>query len=263
MPLRLCGKKYPSLRVGKKLNPKKKRIDTLLVERGLAESRAMAQRLIYAGQTQVDGQTILKPSHLAGLAAIISLKNKARFASRGGDKLDHALNLFSISASGKICLDAGASTGGFTDCLLQRGAQKVYAVDVGTGQIHWKLRQDPRVIVMDKTNARYITADLFPERPQFAVIDVSFISLTKVLPAVINVLTSGAGIIALVKPQFEAERGENKRGVVNDPAVRLRVVDEIKQFGIQNLALDFKETCESPLKGPAGNVEFFIYWIKP
>lgn len=234
-----------------------------LVERGLAESRATAQRLIYAGQARIDGQTISKPSQHVGLAAIISLKNKAKFVSRGGDKLDHALNSFSISVSGKICLDVGASTGGFTDCLLQRGAQKVYAVDVGAGQLHWKLAKEKRVMVMDKTNARYLTRGQFPARPQLAAVDVSFISLTKVLPAVINVLTSGASVIALVKPQFEAERNENKHGVVNNPEVRQRVVEKIKQFGIQKLALEFKGNCESPLKGPAGNVEFFIYWIKP
>ena len=233
------------------------------MERGLAESRAKAQSLIYAGQTLVNGQTISKPSHQVELTAIVLLKNQAKFVSRGGDKLDHALNFFGVNVAGTICLDAGASTGGFTDCLLQRGAQKVYAVDVGTGQLHWKLIQDSRVIVLDKINARYLTRELLPERPQLAVIDVSFISLTKVLPAVKNVMTSSAHIIALVKPQFEAERKENKRGVVNNPEVRLRVVEKIKQFGIQKMALEFKEVCESPLKGPAGNVEFFIYWIKP
>ena len=239
------------------------RLDILLAERGLAESRAKAQRLIYAGQAQVDGQTILKPSHEVSLAAVIALKDQAKFVSRGGDKLDHALNVFAVSPAGKICLDVGASTGGFTDSLLQRGAKKVFAVDVGAGQIHWKLRQDQRVIVLDQTNARYLSPDHLAERPQLAVVDVSFISLTKVLPAVINVLTSGASVIALVKPQFEAERRENKRGVVNDPAVRRRVVEDIKQFGTQKLALEFKAVCESPLKGPAGNVEFFIYWIRP
>ncbi|MDO9542666.1 MAG: TlyA family RNA methyltransferase [Kiritimatiellia bacterium] len=245
------------------MNPKRQRLDILLVERGLAESRAKAQSLIYVGNVQVDGQAISKPSQQVELAAIISVKNRAKFVSRGGDKLDHALNFFGVNIAGKICLDAGASTGGFTDCLLQRGAQKVYAVDVGAGQLHWKLRNDQRVVLMNKTNARYLTPRMFPERPELAVVDVSFISLTKVLPAVINVMTSGASVIALVKPQFEAERKENKRGVVNNPEVRLRVVEKIKQFGIQKMALEFKGSCESPLKGPAGNVEFFIYWIKP
>lgn len=239
------------------------RLDMLLVERGLAESRAKAQRLIYAGQVRIDGQLADKPSHLIRPDVSISMKAIPRFVSRGGDKLDYAMNTFAVNVEGKICLDAGASTGGFTDCLLQRGARKVFALDVGTGQIHWKLRQDPRVIVMDKTNARYLSPGMLPENPELAVIDVSFISLTKVLPAVINVLVSGAYIIALVKPQFEAERHENKRGVVNNPEIRARVVEMIRQFGMQKLALDFKGSCESPLKGPAGNVEFFICWVKP
>ena len=228
----------------------------------MAESRAKAQGLIYAGQALVNGQTISKPSHQVELGAIVALKNQAKFVSRGGDKLDHALNLFGINVAGKICLDAGASTGGFTDCLLQRGAQKVYAVDVGKGQLHWKLTNDSRVMALDKTNARYLARESLPEKPQMAVIDVSFISLTKVLPAVINILASGAIVVVLVKPQFEAERNENKRGVVNNPEVRARIVETIKQFGMQKLGLEFKGSCESPLKGPAGNVEFFIYWTK-
>ena len=241
----------------------KQRLDTALVERGLAESRAKAQSLIYAGQVRIEGQSAVKPSQEIKPERNITIASRPRFASRGGDKLDHALNVFEINVEGKICLDAGASTGGFTDCLLQRGAKKLFSLDVGKGQIHWKLLNDPRVIVMDKTNARYLTAEMFPEKPELAVIDVSFISLTKVLPAVINILVSGAPVIALVKPQFEAARNENKRGVVHDPAVRARVVEMIKQFGIQKAGLDFKKSCESPLKGPAGNVEFFIYWIKP
>ena len=245
------------------MTTKRQRLDILLVERGLAESRAKAQGLIYAGQVRIDGQTISKPSHQVELAAIIALKNQPKFVSRGGDKLDHALNVFAVNVAGKICLDAGASTGGFTDCLLQRGAQKVFAVDVGAGQLHWKLIKDSRVVVLDKINARYLTPRMFTERPDLAVVDVSFISLTKVLPAVIDILVSGAFIIALVKPQFEAERKENKRGVVHSQDVRLRVLENIKQFGIQKMALEFKADCESPLKGPAGNVEFFIYWIKP
>jgi 23S rRNA (cytidine1920-2'-O)/16S rRNA (cytidine1409-2'-O)-methyltransferase len=241
----------------------KQRLDTALVERGLAESRARAQSLIYAGQVRIEGQSAVKPSQEIEPGTDISLAGRPRFASRGGDKLDRALDIFEIKVSGRICLDAGASTGGFTDCLLQRGAQKVFAVDVGTGQIHWKLSKDPRVIVMDKTNARHLAAEMFPEKPELAAVDVSFISLTKVLPAVINVMVHNAPVIALVKPQFEAERRENKRGVVRDPAVRARVVEMIKRFGIEEAGLDFRGICESPLKGPAGNVEFFIYWIKP
>ena len=239
------------------------RLDMALVERGLAESRAKAQRLIYAGQVRIGGQPAAKPSQQIHSDLAITVTAQPRFVSRGGDKLEHALNFFGISVSGKTCLDTGASTGGFTDCLLQRGARKVFAVDVGQGQLHWKLLKDPRVIVMDKTNARYLTGELFSGKPQLAVVDVSFISLTKVLPAVINALIPGGIIIALVKPQFEAERSENQRGVVKDPEVRQRVLEKIKQFGTQNLALEFKAVCESPLKGPAGNVEFFIYWTKP
>jgi len=245
------------------LKTNKQRLDLLLVERGLAESRARAQGLIYAGQVQIDGQDALKPSQEVNPAATITLKSKAKFASRGGDKLAYALDFFGVKAEGKICLDAGASTGGFTDCLLQNGARKVFAVDVGAGQIHWKLRNDPRVVLMDRTNARHLAPGQFPESPELAVIDVSFISLTKVLPAVISVLISGANVIALVKPQFEAERSENKRGVVVNPETRRRVVEKIKLFGIQELGMEFKGECVSPLKGPAGNVEFFVYWIKP
>lgn len=244
------------------MNPKRQRLDTLLVARGLAESRAQAQRLIYAGGVRVAGHPICKPSHAVEIAAPVALKTPAKFVSRGGDKLDQALNYFAVDVAGKTCLDAGASTGGFTDCLLQRGARKVYAVDVGKGQLHWKLVKDQRVCMFAETNARYLKADIFPERPELAVIDVSFISLTKILPAVINVLTPGALIIALVKPQFEAERHENKRGVVRSAEVRARILEAIKEFGEQAMRLDFKGTCESPLRGPAGNSEYFICWIK-
>jgi len=238
----------------------RQRLDTLLVERGLAESRAKAQGLIYAGNVLIKGQPVVKPGSQIGPEAVISLKSQERFVSRGGEKLDYALNFFNVNMEGKICLDAGASTGGFTDCLLQRGAQKVIAVDVGLGQLHWKLRDDPRIVVMDKTNARYLAPAQFAVKPQIAVADVSFISLTKVLPAVLSVLASDAEIIALVKPQFEAERKEAKRGVVRSDEVRLQVLEKIKKFGEDEMHLAFKGSCASPLKGPAGNVEYFIYW---
>jgi len=241
---------------------KRQRLDTLLVERGFAESRAKAQALIYSGNVLLNGQTVLKPGCEAGPDAAIALKSREKFVSRGGEKLDYALDFFSVSVRERICLDAGASTGGFTDCLLQRGAQKVFAVDVGLGQLHWKLRNDNRVTIMDKTNARYLTADQFYIKPQIAVVDVSFISLTKVLPAVINVLASGAEIISLVKPQFEAERKDAKRGVVRSEEVRLQVLEKIKKFGEEKLLLKFKASCASPLKGPAGNIEYFIHWAK-
>lgn len=235
----------------------------LLVERGLAESRAKAQALIYAGQVRVDEQVVLKPSLQLRSDAQISIAALLRFVSRGGEKLDHALDRFAISVKDKICLDVGASTGGFTDCLLQRGAQKVYAVDVGAGQLHWKLMNDKRVVAINKKNARYLESGEFADKPQVAVVDVSFISLTKVLPAVISILVSGGIIVALVKPQFEAERGENKGGVVRSAEVHAHVVEKIRQFGVQEMGLEFKGECESPLKGPAGNVEFFIFWVKP
>lgn len=244
------------------LKSNRQRLDTLLAERGLAESRAKAQRLIYAGAVLVDGQIVAKPGQPVDAAAKIALKQQAKFVSRGGDKLEHALNVFAIDVQGKICLDAGASTGGFTDCLLQRGAQKVFAVDVGKGQLHWKLRQDKRVVILDKTNARYLAAGQFAEKPQLAVIDVSFISLTKVLPAVINVLNSEAGIVALVKPQFEAERQEIKRGVVKKSETHSRVLEKIRLYGEKEMGLHFRGVCKSPLKGPAGNIEFFICWVK-
>lgn len=241
----------------------KQRLDLLLVERGLAESRAKAQRLIYAGQVRVNGQIVSKPSQQVLPNFPISVTANPRFASRGGEKLDYALTFFKINVSGKICLDAGASTGGFTDCLLQRGARTVFAVDVGMGQLHWKLRNDPRVVILDKTNAKYLTGEQFTEQPQLATLDVSFISLTKVLPAVISIMSSGGTIVALVKPQFEAGRGQTKGGVVRSSEVRQQVVENIRQFGERELSLRFRAACESPLKGPAGNVEFFIYWTMP
>ncbi|MDD5483138.1 MAG: TlyA family RNA methyltransferase [Kiritimatiellae bacterium] len=240
----------------------KQRIDTLLLERGFAESRAKAQALVLAGQVRVDGQVVAKASQMVAPEAAVALAEKTRFASRGGDKLDHALNFFGVNVAGKICLDTGASTGGFTDCLLQRGAAKVFAVDVGKGQLHWKLRNDARIVIMDKTNARYLTAEQLAEKPQLAALDVSFISLTKVLPAVINIVASGGMIVALVKPQFEAERHEIKRGVVRSAEARLRALEKIRQFGAEKMHLTFKGACESPLKGPAGNIEYFICWTK-
>ena len=194
--------------------------------------------------------------------SLISVAAGQRFASRGGDKLEHALNVFAVSVAGKICLDAGASTGGFTDCLLQRQARKVFAVDVGRGQMHWKLRNDPRVVILDGANARYLEAAQFPEKPHLATVDVSFISLTKVLPAVINLLSSGGMIVALVKPQFEAERRLVKKGVVRCPETHRMVMDKIRKFGEEQM-LRFNGECESPLKGPEGNTEFFIHWTKP
>lgn len=239
----------------------KQRLDVLLVERGIAETREKAQHLIREGQVLIKGQLADKPGHTHDSEAEISVKATPRFVSRGGEKLEAAFTAFDLHATGKVCLDAGASTGGFTDCLLQHGAAKVYAVDVGKGQLHWKLRNDPRVAVMEKINARYLKPGDLPEKPVLAVVDVSFISLTKVLPAVISILDLPAELVTLIKPQFEAGREEvGKGGVVRDEAVRAAVVERIRAWGTRELGLKWLGVHESPIRGPAGNVEFLAYW---
>ena len=241
----------------------KERLDVILVERGLSESREQAQRLIGAGKVRVAGQVASKQGHRFDVESVVEVEASERFVSRGGDKLEAAFIAFNPDVKDLICLDVGASTGGFTDCLLQHGAAKVFAVDVGKGQLHWKLRNDPRVVVMEKINARHLSSDSLPEKPCFAVVDVSFISLTKVLPAVINVLEKQAHIVTLIKPQFEAGREQvEKGGVVRDTDVRAAVVAGIKDFGGKELGLEWLGVCESPLKGPAGNVEFLAFWEK-
>jgi 23S rRNA (cytidine1920-2'-O)/16S rRNA (cytidine1409-2'-O)-methyltransferase len=242
---------------------KRVRLDQRVVELGLAESREKAQRLIRAGVVRVGGHPVSKPGHEIRETDPITLTEKERFVSRGGGKLEAAFQHFNLKVDGLICLDVGASTGGFTDCLLQHGASRVYAVDVGRGQLHWKLQQDERVVVMDEINARHLKPNAFPDRPAFAVMDVSFISLTKVLPAVTQVLADGGGIVTLIKPQFEAGREQVGRGgVVRDPAVRAGVIERVRLFGERELALKWVGVCESPLTGPAGNVEFLAYWRK-
>lgn len=237
------------------------RLDQLLAECGQAESREKAQRLILAGMVRVNGRMADKPGRRIPPDAEVTVKAGARFVGRGGKKLEQAFQAFSLEAQGLTCLDVGASTGGFTDCLLQHGAARVYAIDVGTGQLHWKLRNDARVVIMDKVNARYLAPQDLPEPIDLATVDVSFISLTKILPAVKNILYSGARIITLIKPQFEAERQEVCRGgVVRDPGARQRVIERIRIFGENDLGLKWLDICESPLKGPAGNVEYLAYW---
>ncbi len=241
----------------------KVRLDQLVVRRGLAESRERAQRLILAGDVQVDGRTEIKASRPVPEEAEVVLLEAERFVSRGGGKLEAAFRHFGLGVEGSVCVDVGASTGGFTDCLLQHGAARVYAVDVGRGQLHARLRSDPRVTVLDEVNARYLKPGDLPEPAAFAVVDVSFISLTKILPALVGVLTPGAQIVTLIKPQFEAGRREvGKGGVVRDEAVRARVVEEIRAFGAGRLGLSWIGVCESPLKGPAGNVEYLALWKK-
>jgi 23S rRNA (cytidine1920-2'-O)/16S rRNA (cytidine1409-2'-O)-methyltransferase len=243
---------------------KKVRLDQLLVEKGLAESREKARRLVLAGQVLVDGQPSPKPGHSMLPDHSITLKEVERFVSRGGEKLEGAMEAFKLDLTGKVCLDIGSSTGGFTDCMLQHGAAKVYAVDVGKGQLHWKLRKDPRVIVMEGVNARYLTPTDLPEPADFASIDTSFISLTNILPAVKGLLKPGGEIVSLIKPQFEAgkEEVDKGRGVITDPAIHEAVVSKIRKFGTEELNLEWIGLATSPLKGPKGNIEFLAYWRK-
>ncbi len=242
----------------------RRRLDEALVLRGRAESRAQAQRLIRAGRVRVDGQRVDKPSRPVAPESEISVDAPPRFVSRGGEKLEAAMAQFSLDVAGAVCLDVGASTGGFTDCLLQRGAARVIALDVGRGQLHWRLRSDPRVTVLEGVNARALRPEDLPERPAFACVDVSFISLRKVLPAVAAAVAPGSPIVTLIKPQFEAGRGEVARGgVVRDPEVRRRVVDELRRFGVESLGLTWIGAIESPLRGPAGNVEYLAVWRRP
>lgn len=243
-------------------NLHKTRLDILLTERGLAESRSQAQRLVMAGQVRVDGQVAAKPSDKVPENAQISVEHGPRFVSRGGEKLEGALQAFGLQQmEGMVCADLGASTGGFTDCLLQHGAARVYAVDVGYGILHWKLRNDPRVVVMERLNARFVTG--FPEPVQFVTIDASFISLKILLPVVKSWwLQSGGQVVALIKPQFEAGREEVARGdgVVRDAAVHRKVLREVLAFARQE-GFAVRGLVRSSLLGPKGNTEFLV-WLE-
>ena len=235
----------------------KVRLDVLLVSRGLAESREKAKAVIMEGKVFVKGQREDKAGAMFDEAAPIEIHGqKLRYVSRGGLKLEKAVEHFDLKLEGKVCMDVGSSTGGFTDCMLQNGAAKVYAVDVGTNQLDWKLRSDPRVVCMEKTNIRYLLPEQLDEKPEFASIDVAFISLTKVLRPVRELLTPDGQVAALIKPQFEAGREKvGKKGVVRDPAVHLEV---IQQF-LKNAAdADFtvKDMTFSPIRGPEGNIEY-------
>jgi 23S rRNA (cytidine1920-2'-O)/16S rRNA (cytidine1409-2'-O)-methyltransferase len=239
------------------------RLDQALVERGLCESREKAKRAIMAGQTKINGHPARKPSDQVKPEDELTLATPEKFVSRGGLKLEHALDYFHLDVSGQTAIDVGASTGGFTDCLLQRGTVKVYAVDVGQGQLAWKLRRDPRVVVMEKTNARVLTPAHFPPSfvpPDLAVIDCSFISLRTILPPVVALLRPSAKIVALLKPQFEAGKAEADRGagVIRDPAIHQRVLSELNQFVTACGGLRWLGVTESPVLGPAGNKEFLV-----
>jgi len=244
---------------------KRQRLDLMLVERGLSESREKAKRVILAGEVLVNDAPATKAGHEFPLDCEIRVKQPERFVGRGGLKLEAAFEHFStLNSEGKCCVDIGASTGGFTDCLLQHGAASVYAVDVGRAQLHSRLVADPRVHVMDKCNARYLHAEDLPETPSLAVTDVSFISLRLILPAIDRLLCPGGEIIALIKPQFEAGREDvGKGGVVRDPALRQSIVRRIRDFGTETLGWEWLDFCPSPIQGPAGNVEFLSYWRKP
>lgn len=241
----------------------KKRIDVLLFERGLAPSREKARTLIMAGSVYVNNQKFDKPGDTVSDDAEIEVRGSTlKYVSRGGLKLEKAMHLFPIDLNGKICMDIGASTGGFTDCMLQNGAQKVYSVDVGYGQLAWQLRQDPRVVNLERTNARYLTREQVPEEIDFFSVDVSFISLRIILPAVRPLLRDGGQAVCLIKPQFEAGREKvGKKGVVRDRAVHEEVVETICRFALENgysvLGLTF-----SPVKGPEGNIEYLVYLEK-
>lgn len=239
----------------------RKRLDLVLVERGLASSRTLAQRLIQAGRVLVNGQIADKPARLVPAEAQIELQERPRYVSQGGYKLEKALRVFQIDVTGRVCLDVGASTGGFTDCLLQHGAKRVYAVDVGKGQLDWRLRRDPRVVVLEGVNARYLTREQVGEPVDVATVDVSFISVKKILPALTELVKPDGDLVVLVKPQFEAGREHVRRGgVVKDPRVHERVLADVAEFAAKELGLSVQGATHSPLKGPAGNIEFFLHW---
>jgi len=240
---------------------KKIRLDQLLLNNKLAESREKAQRLIRAGYVKVNEHIITKPSSTFPYDVSIELKKKEQYVSRGGYKLEKALKTFDINLNNLIALDIGSSTGGFTDCILQNGAKSVFAVDCGSNQLHYNLRQDPRVVVMEKINARYLNSNLIPVAVDFCSIDTSFISLTKILPPLKNIIKPGGIIVSLIKPQFEAGKEHvEKGGVVRDKHVHHAVIEKIKNFGVETLGLRWMDYCNSPLKGPAGNIEFLAYW---
>jgi 23S rRNA (cytidine1920-2'-O)/16S rRNA (cytidine1409-2'-O)-methyltransferase len=239
------------------------RVDQALVDRGLCDSREKAKRAVMAGQVLVNGQPARKPSDAVNEADELALAAAEKFVSRGGHKLEHALQHFQLDVTGLTAVDLGASTGGFTDCLLQAGTAKVYAVDVGHGQLAWKLRRDRRIVVMEKTNARHLTPDRMPapfSPVDLAVIDCSFISLRKILPPAVALLRVPGKIVALIKPQFEAGKAEADKGagVITDAAVHERVLRELREFVAERSSLRWCGLTESPLLGPAGNKEFLV-----
>ena len=252
----------------------RRRLDLLLVERGLADSRTRAQALVLEGKVRVGGQVETKASRQVETEVEVEVEAPPRFVSRGGEKLEGAFSLWGdleplaslarLDVRGETCLDVGSSTGGFTDCLLQHGAAYVMAVDVGTNQLAYKLRSDPRVWVRENFNARFMKASDLPRVPDVAVTDVSFISLKLILPPIEDVLAPGGRIVALIKPQFEVGRGKAPGGLVRDEALRLEARDEIVRFARETLGLELLGLAESPIRGKEmGNIEYLSYWRKP
>lgn len=241
----------------------KERLDIILVNRGLAPSREKAKALIMSGNVFVKGQREDKAGTSVDVNADISIKGKKlKYVSRGGLKLEKAIDVWAPHIEGKVCIDVGASTGGFTDCMLQNGAAKVYAIDVGTNQLAYSLRQDTRVVCMEKTNIRYVTEEELPEKADFVSIDVAFISLKKVLPPVYALMKDGAGIVCLIKPQFEAGRDKvGKKGVVRDKNVHLEVVNDIIDYA-DSMRYEIRGLAYSPIRGPEGNIEYLLYMKK-
>ena len=241
----------------------KERLDVLLVKRNLAESREKAKAVIMSGIVYVDGQKEDKAGSMFDETANVEVRGTTlKYVSRGGLKLEKAMTHFGVTLEGKICMDVGASTGGFTDCMLQNGAVKVYSVDVGHGQLAWKLRNDERVVCMEKTNFRYLTREQIADDLDFASVDVSFISLTKVLGPVRNLLTEDGEIVCLIKPQFEAGREKvGKKGVVRDPAVHEEVIEKVRDFAM-SISLEPCHLSFSPIKGPEGNIEYLLHLKK-
>lgn len=242
----------------------KTRLDVLLAQRGLTESRSLAQKLIMAGEVRVDGQVVADPGRKVAAEAVLVLEKGPRFVSRGGEKLEPALFAFGLSdVDGWVCADVGASTGGFTDCLLQHGALKVYAIDVGYGILHWKLRSDPRVVVMERTNARHV--ERLPESPALVTVDASFISLRILLPVIRGWFGLAAGqVVALIKPQFEAgkEAADRGEGVIHDSRIHRQVLEEVLAFVLEH-GFAVRGLVKSSLKGPKGNTEFLVYLRVP
>ena len=238
----------------------KERLDVMLVKQGLAPSREKAKAIIMSGNVYVDNQKEDKAGSMFADTVKIEVRGSTlKYVSRGGLKLEKAMERFGVTLEGKVCMDVGSSTGGFTDCMLQNGAKKVYSVDVGYGQFAWKLRQDPRVVCMEKTNIRYVTPEDIDDVLDFASVDVSFISLTKVLPAAYALLKDGGQMVCLIKPQFEAGREKvGKKGVVRDKAVHEEVIERIITFALEN-GFSVHHLEYSPIKGPEGNIEYLVH----